>query len=86
MTSLMERFLPARTTEVGSRQLVWAALEGGDKGVHGQYVSDFKAQEPSDYIMESADLQERVWVKLFIALSAFVALLTDLFRMRRLDF
>ncbi|TFL01331.1 hypothetical protein BDV98DRAFT_567919 [Pterulicium gracile] len=61
MTSLMERFLPARTTEVGSRQLVWAALEGGDKGVHGQYVSDFKAQEPSDYIMESADLQERVW-------------------------
>lgn len=61
VTSLMERFLPARTTEVGSRQLVWAALEGGDEEVHGQYVSDFKAQEPSDYVLENHDLQGRVW-------------------------
>ncbi|TFK96207.1 hypothetical protein BDV98DRAFT_536903 [Pterulicium gracile] len=59
----------ARSTEVGSRQLVWAALEGKDTEVHGQYISNFGALEPADYVLENGDLEERIWDETLAVLS-----------------
>ncbi|TFK31455.1 hypothetical protein BDQ12DRAFT_694120 [Crucibulum laeve] len=60
--------LIARTTEQGSRQLVWAAV-GGEEDLdklRGEYISLQEVHEPSDYALgeEGKVLQERLWENL----------------------
>ncbi|KAI9706662.1 MAG: hypothetical protein M1836_003671 [Candelina mexicana] len=54
----------ARTTEHGSRSLVWAAQAG--KESHGQYTSDCHVAEPSALVRseEGKEAQRRVWDEL----------------------
>jgi retinol dehydrogenase 12 len=58
--------LLARTTEEGSRQLVWAAVGGVGREfeLRGGYVSMANLQEVSDYALsdEGAVVQTRLWV------------------------
>ncbi len=58
--------LLARTTEEGSRQLVWAAVGGAGREfeLRGGYVSMANLQEVSDYALsdEGATVQTRLWV------------------------
>jgi retinol dehydrogenase-12 len=58
--------LLARTTEEGSRQLVWAAVGGAGREfeLRGGYVSMANLQEVSDYALsdEGAVVQTRLWV------------------------
>ena len=65
---MREVFL-ARTTEQGSRQLVWAAVGGAGREfeLRGGYVSKADLQEVSDYVLsdEGAAVQTRVWVSEF---------------------
>ncbi|CAD0084109.1 unnamed protein product [Aureobasidium vineae] len=60
---LMYKLL-ARTTEVGSRTLVAAALASHD--THGQYMSDCLVEPPSKFVRseEGKRTQERVWAEL----------------------
>ncbi|KAG9599235.1 NAD(P)-binding protein, partial [Aureobasidium melanogenum] len=62
--------LLARTTEVGSRTLVAAALASHD--THGQYMSDCMVEEPSKFVRseEGKRTQERVWAELSAKLEA----------------
>ena len=64
--SVMEALL-ARTTEEGSRQLVWAAIGGAgrESDLRGGFVSKANLQEVSDYALsdEGAVVQTRLWVR-----------------------
>ncbi|KAH9965249.1 hypothetical protein BC827DRAFT_1265275 [Russula dissimulans] len=57
--------LMARTTEEGSRQLVWAAIGGGGREfeLRGSYVNKAGLEEVSDYALsdEGALMQTRIW-------------------------
>jgi hypothetical protein len=57
----------ARTTEEGSRDLVWAAIGGAGREyeLRGGYVSSANLQEVSDYALsdEGAVVQTRLWVR-----------------------
>ena len=57
----------ARTTEEGSRQLVWAAVGGAGREfeLRGAYVSKADVREVSDYVLsdEGAVAQRRIWVR-----------------------
>ena len=59
--------LLARTTEEGSRQLVWAAVGGAGRefDLRGGYVNKASLEEVSDYALsdEGAGLQTRLWVR-----------------------
>lgn len=59
--------LVARTTEEGSRQLLWAAIGGAGREfeLRGAYVSKANIQEVSDYALsdEGAVVQTRLWVR-----------------------
>ncbi|KAJ7623735.1 hypothetical protein FB45DRAFT_798042, partial [Roridomyces roridus] len=61
---LMELAL-AFTTEVGSRQLVWAALAEQDhpEKMRGQYVSGSRVQEVSDFVLspQGSKVQDLIW-------------------------
>ena len=56
------------STERGSRQLIFAALENQDKPdeVKGAYISSSKVVEPSDYVIsdEGTKAQKQLWVRL----------------------
>jgi retinol dehydrogenase 12 len=60
------RALLARTTEEGSRQLVWAAVGGAGREfeLRGGYVNMADLEEVSDYVLseEGAVVQTRLWV------------------------
>ena len=60
------RALLARTTEEGSRQLVWAAVGGAGRefDLRGGYVNMADLEEVSDYVLseEGAVVQTRLWV------------------------
>jgi retinol dehydrogenase-12 len=60
---LMYKLL-ARTTEVGSRTLVTAALASHE--THGQYMSNGLVEEPSKFVRseEGRKTQEKVWAEL----------------------
>ena len=66
LDSIMEAFL-ARTSEEGSRQLVWAAIGGAGREfeLRGSYVNKSNFQEVSDYALsdEGAAVQTRLWVR-----------------------
>ncbi|CAK5267270.1 unnamed protein product [Mycena citricolor] len=72
MLTLM-KLLVAHKTEVGSRQLVFAALGGeGDGGaLRGEYITNSAVREVSDFILtpEGAKLQNRLWDDLLDILS-----------------
>jgi len=59
--------LLARTTEEGSRQLVWAAVGGVGREfeLRGGYVNMANLEEVSDYALsdEGAAVQTRLWVR-----------------------
>jgi NAD(P)-dependent dehydrogenase (short-subunit alcohol dehydrogenase family) len=57
-------FLLGRTTEEGSRNLVYAAGAGAE--THGQYVSDCAAAMPSEFVVskEGYEVQNRLWDEL----------------------
>ena len=65
--------LLARTTEEGSRQLLWAAIGGARREfeLRGAYVSNANIQEVSDYALsdEGAVVQTRLWVRDAISLN-----------------
>ena len=58
--------LLARTTEQGSRQLVWACIGGKEnvEHLHGAYISSMHVQEPSDFVVneEGKLAQTKLWV------------------------
>ena len=62
---LMETLL-ARTSEQGSRPLIWASIGGKDNvdELHGAYISGTQIQEPSDYVIseEGKRAQTTLWV------------------------
>ncbi|KAJ7089051.1 hypothetical protein C8R43DRAFT_1092574 [Mycena crocata] len=61
---LMEKAL-ALPTEVGSRQLIWAAIAEQDhpEKLCGGYVSRYQTVEPSDFVVSpgGAEAQDHVW-------------------------
>jgi len=66
---LMKRFL-ARTTEYGSRNLVYAGSSGVES--HGHYVSDCAVAQPSPFVRskEGEVAQDRIWSELVKRLEA----------------
>ncbi|KAG1871203.1 short-chain dehydrogenase [Suillus subalutaceus] len=60
--SILKRLL-ARTTEMGSRTLVHAAIEPGERERHGHYLSSCKVTEESDYTLsaEGREVSNRLW-------------------------
>ncbi|KZT39201.1 NAD(P)-binding protein [Sistotremastrum suecicum HHB10207 ss-3] len=55
--------LIARTTEAGSRNLVYAALSGTQAEMQGKYLNKCQVYEESDYILsaEGQKVQDRLW-------------------------
>ncbi|KAF2278186.1 putative short-chain dehydrogenase [Westerdykella ornata] len=55
------KFFVARSTEAGSRNLVYAGLQGPES--HGHYVSDCQVHLPSKWVMSTQgwEVQRRVW-------------------------
>ena len=68
---LMEKAL-ARTSEQGSRQLVWAAVGGKDQldQMRGAYISRAQVSEASDFVIseEGKACQDKLWVSLFFVI------------------
>ena len=62
----LRKILLARTTEQGSRQLIWASIGGKDNidQLHGAYISSMQVKEPSDFVVsdEGKDAQTILWV------------------------
>jgi retinol dehydrogenase 12 len=60
------QMLLARTSEQGSRQLIWACVSKKDNvdELRGAYVSAMKIQEPSDFVVneEGKRAQTKLWV------------------------
>ncbi|KAH0578197.1 hypothetical protein H2248_004072 [Termitomyces sp. 'cryptogamus'] len=54
----------ARMAEQGSRQLLYAALAGAgseDDKFRGAYISATQISEVSDFVLESHELQDKLW-------------------------
>ena len=72
LTWPIEVFL-ARTTEQGSRQLIWACIGGRDnvEELRGAYISSMQVQEPSDFTVseEGSRAQTKIWVNNHLRLS-----------------
>lgn len=64
--NLMEKMF-ARTSEQGSRGLVFAVVGGTEKedALRGAYTNLRKVQEPSDFVISEAgqEAQKRIWVR-----------------------
>ena len=65
-TMWLRKLLLARTTEQGSRQLVWACISGKDNvdQLRGAYISSMAIREPSDTVVseEGKRAQDKLWV------------------------
>ncbi|KAI0049948.1 hypothetical protein FA95DRAFT_760809 [Auriscalpium vulgare] len=68
------QFLVARTAEMGSRVLVWAALGGRnrERELNGAYIASGAVYEPSDFVLsdEGLQMQKRIWDESVDILSA----------------
>ncbi|KZT41230.1 NAD(P)-binding protein [Sistotremastrum suecicum HHB10207 ss-3] len=55
--------LMARSAEMGSRTIVYAALEGDRDSVHGQYMTSCRVDKGSDYASspEGLEVQKAIW-------------------------
>ena len=62
----MTEKLFAYTSEEGSRQLIWAAIEGvgKEKELQDAFITRSEITEPSDYVLgeEGRRVQEQLWV------------------------
>ena len=62
----LQKLLMARTTEQGSRQLIWACIGGKDNidQLRGAYISSMEVREPSDFVVseEGKRAQPKLWV------------------------
>ena len=62
----LSKLILARSTEQGSRQLIWASIGGKDNidQLHGAYVSSMQVREPSDFVVseEGRRAQTILWV------------------------
>ncbi|KDQ11369.1 hypothetical protein BOTBODRAFT_35450 [Botryobasidium botryosum FD-172 SS1] len=69
---LMEKLF-ALTTEVGSRQLVYAALAGKPDEMRGQFVSFSQTREVGDFILteQGKQAEEKLWANTVKILSDF---------------
>ena len=60
----------ARTSEQGSRQLIWACIGGKDSidQLRGAYISSMQIQEPSDVVVseEGKRAQTKLWVNHYL--------------------
>ena len=65
-TMWLRKLLLARTTEQGSRQLIWACIGGKDNvdQLRGAYISSMAIREPSDTVVseEGKRAQDKLWV------------------------
>lgn len=60
----------ARTSEEGSRQLIWASVgpenptDEDAKKLHGQYIHNTEVAPPSEWVRseEGKEVQEKIWV------------------------
>ena len=56
----------ARSSEEGSRHLIWASIGGKDNidQLRGAYISSMQVQEPSDFVIseEGKRAQTKLWV------------------------
>ncbi|KAJ7650738.1 hypothetical protein FB45DRAFT_974495 [Roridomyces roridus] len=70
MDFFMEVFF-ALPTEVGSRQLVWAAVGGEPNELRGQYINRQRVEECSDFVLspEGKRMQDRIWDEMLEMLS-----------------
>ena len=63
--------LLARTTEQGSRQLIWACIGGKDSidQLRGAYISSMRVQESSDFVVseEGKRAQTKLWVNIHLS-------------------
>jgi hypothetical protein len=61
----IQKWLMARTTEVGSRTLIHPAVEPGERERHGHYLSSYKVTEECDYALsaEGKEVSKRLWVR-----------------------
>ena len=63
--------LLARTTEQGSRQLIWASIGGKDSidQLRGAYISSMRVQESSDFVVseEGKRAQTKLWVNIHLS-------------------
>lgn len=66
--------LLANTSEVGSRQLVYAAIGGteDEAKIRGAFISTSEIREVSDFVLseEGAKVQDRIWVSCSMCLVA----------------
>lgn len=73
----MEKTL-ARSTEEGSRQLVWAAVGGANKldDLRGAYISLAAVDEASDYVIsqEGQWAQRKLWVIVAFSSRSYISL------------
>jgi retinol dehydrogenase-12 len=62
----LREIILARTTEQGSRQLIWACIGGKDNidQLRGAYISSMQIREPSDFVVgeEGKRAQTKLWV------------------------
>ncbi|KZV80750.1 NAD(P)-binding protein [Exidia glandulosa HHB12029] len=65
----MAEFFVARSTEMGSRTLVWASLEGGPE-MKGTFSSSCQVAEESDFVLskEGQEVEGRLWEETIVVL------------------
>jgi retinol dehydrogenase-12 len=67
---LMELVM-ARTSEEGSRYIIWACIGGKDNidQLRGAYISSMQVQEPSDFVIseEGQRAQTKLWVSNYLS-------------------
>jgi len=61
----LRKLVLARSTEQGSRQLIWACIGGKDNvdQLRGAYISSMQVREPSDFVVgeEGKRAQTKLW-------------------------
>ncbi|KAJ3535194.1 hypothetical protein NMY22_g6598 [Coprinellus aureogranulatus] len=81
---IVDTVTPARTTEQGARQLVYAALGSSDNpgALHGQFLNLHKVEEPSNYVLGEAGKarQDKLWNDLIRELSKVDARVGEIVR------
>ena len=64
----LRKLILARTTEQGSRQLIWACIGGKDNidQLRGAYISSMQIRESSDFVIseEGKRAQTKLWVNI----------------------
>ena len=67
----LSKLILARSSEQGSRQLIWASIGGKDNidQLHGAYISSMQVREPSDFVIseEGRRAQTILWVNIHLS-------------------